>query len=281
MRIAHYSVSGRTGWGFLDGETIRAADPEVPIASALADAELREDLRRTAAETWALSDVRLLAPIVDPPQFLGVGLNYHEHAVESGAPIPPAPVTFGFLRSAIIGPFDHIELPALSDNVDWEAELAIVVGTGGRDIPIEKALDRVAGYTIVNDVSARDIQLDEGQWGRSKSFDTFKPMGPWIVGTDELGNASDLDISLTVNGVTKQSSNTSDLVFDVPFLISHLSRSTTLLPGMVISTGTPSGVGYTRTPPESLRPNDEVSIEIEGIGTLTNPVSNRGSIVEG
>lgn len=214
----------------------------------------------------------LLAPIANPPQFLGIGLNYLDHAREVNLELPVSPVTFGFLQSAIIGPGDAIELPDFTDEVDWEAELGIVIGEGGRDIPAEKALDRVAGYVIVNDVSARDIQTSEGQWGRAKSFDTFKPVGPWIVTTEELGAASGLGISLSISGVTKQASNTDQLIFDVPHLVSHLSRNTTLLPGSIISTGTPSGVGMFRSPPEFLRAGDEVRIDIEGIGTLVNPV---------
>ena len=227
-----------------------------------------------AGPPLSLAEITLLAPIADPPQFVGVGLNYFDHAREANNEIPIAPVTFGLLRSAIIGPGDLIEIPEFTNEVDWEAELAIVIGVGGRDIPRDRALDHIAGYTIVNDISARDIQASEGQWGRAKSFDTFKPLGPWIVTTDELGDASGLDISLSVNGIAKQASNTNQMIFDVPSLVSHLSQRTTLLPGMIISTGTPSGVGNFSTPPEFLRHGDEVRIEVEGIGSLTNPVKS-------
>jgi 2-keto-4-pentenoate hydratase/2-oxohepta-3-ene-1,7-dioic acid hydratase in catechol pathway len=274
MRIARFEVSGEDRWGFVDGETIRAVASGVPMVTALADPTSCSDLFDATQERIALDAVRIRAPIPQPPQFIGVGLNYHDHARELGLVPPAAPVTFGFLQSAIVGPLDPIELPGFTERVDWEAELAIVIGRGGRDIPHHAALGRVAGYVIVNDVSARDIQESEGQWGRAKSFDTFKPMGPWIVGTDDLGDASGLAISLSVNDISKQSSNTSQLVFDVPTLVSLLSRSTTLLPGSVIATGTPGGVGFSRTPPEALHPGDEVSIEIEGIGVLTNPVVN-------
>jgi 2-keto-4-pentenoate hydratase/2-oxohepta-3-ene-1,7-dioic acid hydratase in catechol pathway len=251
---------------------VRALGSDGELRTALGDPGRLASIVSAPGTPVALSEVRMLAPIVDPPQFLGVGLNYRDHANESGMEIPSAPVTFGFLRTAIIGDGEAIRIPPFTDQVDWEAELGIVIGRAGCDIPVPEALAHVAGYTIVNDVSARDIQLAEGQWSRAKSFDTFKPMGPWIVTTDELGDAGDLRITLQVNGIEKQASTTSELIFSVPDLVSRLSRATTLLPGTVISTGTPHGVGFSRTPPEFLQPGDVVSIEIEGIGRLTNPV---------
>ena len=215
----------------------------------------------------------MLAPIQAPPQFIGVGLNYRDHAIEAGAPIPISPITFGFLRTAIIGPGDAIIIPPFSSKVDWEAELGIVIGKSGTDISVEDAMDHVAGYVIINDVSERQVQFDEGQWGRSKSFNSFKPLGPWIVTQDELGDASNLKIQLWVNGVLKQSSTTSELIFGVREIVSRLSTSVTLLSGSVISTGTPFGIGHSRVPPEYLKSGDEVSIAIEGLGTLVNPVS--------
>ena len=273
MRIARFSWVGRDTWGVLhDDHSIRSGPPGLDLVDALCEMSLLQgDVE--LGQPIPLSEVRVLAPINNPPQFLGVGANYRDHIEEVGGEAPRSPVTFGLLRSAIVGPNDPIEIPGFTDVVDWEAELAIVIGKGGRDIPIGRALEAVAGYTIVNDVSARDVQMAEGQWGRAKSFDTFKPMGPWIVGTDELGDASGLAMSLSVNGVTKQTSNTSQLIFGVPFLVSHLSQHTTLLPGTVIATGTPAGIGMMRTPPEYLRDGDVVRIEIEGIGTLTNLVS--------
>ena len=243
------------------------------LSDVLADPVALARVADRSVDTVAIADVVLAAPVPGPPQFLGVGLDYLDHAAEVGAALPESPVTFGFHRSAIIGPGQPVELPSFTDRVDWEAELAIVIGVGGRDIPLERALDSVAGYTIVNDVSARDVQQADGQWSRAKSFDTFKPMGPWIVTIDELGDASGLSISLAVNGVTKQASNTDQLIFSVPHLVSYLSRSTTLLPGAVIATGTPGGVGFTRKPPEFLRPGDHVELTVEGIGTLAHPVS--------
>jgi 2-keto-4-pentenoate hydratase/2-oxohepta-3-ene-1,7-dioic acid hydratase in catechol pathway len=261
-----------TNWGFVEDGKVYPAEEGTDLLDGLVDETLLSRLAQQRGGAASLDDVRLLAPIPDPPQFIGIGLNYRDHAAESGMTLPTEPVTFGFLRSSIIGEGDAIRLPHFTDQVDWEAELGIVIGKAGCDIAEADALDHVAGYTIVNDVSARDIQMSEGQWGRAKSFDTFKPMGPWIATKDSLGDASALKISLWVNGNLKQSSNTSELIFDVPELVSLLSRSTTLLPGAVISTGTPHGVGFSRTPPEFLQHGDEVCIEIEGIGRLTNPV---------
>ena len=239
---------------------------------ALGDVEMREELRQAATPRYEVSEVRFLAPIVDPPQFLGIGLNYRLHAMESGAAIPDSPISFPFFNSSIAGPDEPIKLPPFTDEVDWEVELAVVIGKEACCVSEEDALDFIAGYTIVNDVSARDIQMAEGQWSRAKSFNTFKPMGPWLVTVDELGAAGDLGVKLWVNGAIKQDGHTSDLIFNVPQLVSHMSQHLTLGVGAVISTGTPSGVGMARKPPEYLRPGDEVTLEIEGIGRLSNPV---------
>ncbi len=272
MRIARFDSSTGRHWGFVVGDTIRAVRSGLGLVEVIGDSDLLTELSRSSSDTFDLSEVKLLAPLDGPPQFIGVGLNYRDHAAESGLTVPAEPVTFGFLRSAIVGPGEAIRLPPFTSSVDWEAELAIVVGRSGKNIEVADALSHVAGYTIVNDVSARDLQASDGQWSRAKSLDSFKPMGPWIVTTDEMGAADELDISLTVNGTTKQASNTRELIFDVPQLVSRLSRATTLLSGAVISTGTPAGVGTSRRPPEYLQAGDEVSISIEGIGTLTNPV---------
>lgn len=277
MRVAQFVHEGLVSWGFVeDGQVFRA--DEGSLAAALA-AEVDLSAATPAAAPTPIEDVELQAPITDPPQFVGVGLNYRRHAAEAGADIPATPLTFAFLPSAITHPGHPIEIPAFTDEVDWEVEMGIVIGKPGRDIPPDKALDHVAGYTIVNDVSARDIQMSEGQWSRAKSFDSFKPMGPWMTGVDELGAADDLQIRLWVNGELKQSSSTNDLIFDVPTLVSFMSAAVTLRAGAVISTGTPSGVGFARDPAEFLRAGDTVSLEIEGIGTLTNPVVAAGASV--
>ncbi len=272
VNIARFEAEDAIRWGYLEADTVRPVSADVGLLDALADPKSLAGLTDSTEPAMFLAEVQLLAPIPAPPQFIGVGLNYREHAAEAGMDIPDAPVTFPFHRNAIIGPGAAIEIPSLSDQIDWEAELAVVIGSGGRDIPLDSALDHVAGYTIVNDVSARDVQWADKQWSRAKSFDTFKPMGPVITTTDELGDAGSLDISLTVNDKIMQASNTSDLIFPVAELVSYISRSTTLLPGAVIATGTPAGVGFSRKPPVFLKPGDTVSVEITGIGQLTNPV---------
>jgi len=275
VKIARYRDGDLDLWGFVEGDSVRAADAGVELLDALADRGTLDSAYSSAGPSVSLSSVTLLAPVPEPPQFIGVGLNYRAHAIEAGFDIPTVPVTFPFHRSSIIGTGAAIEIPSFSDRIDWEAELAIVIGSGGRDISLDSALDHVAGYTIVNDVSARDVQAADGQWSRAKSFDTFKPMGPWITTTDELGDASNQEITLTVNAAAMQAGSTSDLIFPIPEIISHISRGTTLLPGAVISTGTPAGVGLSRTPPVFLRAGDVVVIDIAGIGQLTNPVVNQ------
>lgn len=272
MRIARFRVDRVEGWGFVSGEGVRPVTDGPDLMDVLGDQDALDDLYRRATAELALGSVQLLAPIPNPPQFVGIGLNYRAHAAESGAAVPESPVSFPFFNSSIIDPGEPILLPPFTDEVDWEVELGVVIGRSARDVAVEDALDYVAGYVIVNDVSARDIQRSEGQWSRAKSLDTFKPMGPWITTTDELGAAGDLEVKLWVNDVLKQSGVTSDLIFDVPTLVSHLSQFLTLGAGAVISTGTPSGVGFARTPPEYLRAGDVVVLEIDGIGRLTNPV---------
>ena len=205
---------GNERWGFVNGDLLSPALNGQPLMEVLGfdEAQLTEAARNVQAAI-PLSDVRLLAPIPAPPQFMGIGLNYRDHAEEAGMAIPSSPVMFPFLNNAISNPGDAIQIPAFTTSVDWEAELGIVVGRGGRDIPREKALEHIAGYVIINDVSARDIQVGEGQWSRSKSFDTFKPMGPWIATTHDLGEAGDLSVKLWVNDDLKQSSSTAQLVF--------------------------------------------------------------------
>lgn len=221
--------------------------------------------------------VRLLAPIV-PTQILCIGLNYRQHAMETGAKIPERPILFVKGINTLAGPDDAILLPraARSDKVDYECELAVIIGRAAKNVPRARALDHVLGYTCCNDVSARDWQLEwgGGQWCRGKFFDTFAPLGPWLVTPDEIPQPNALRISTLLNGERVQDSNTADMIFDVPTLIEYLSGSTTLVPGTVILTGTPQGVGMAAKPePRWLRPGDSVSIEIENIGRLTNSVA--------
>lgn len=218
-----------------------------------------------------LAGVRLLAP-VQPPNVLAIGLNYRAHAVESGARIPAAPVLFLKATTAVTGPEAPIRLPAMAPHeVDYEAELVIVIGKRAHQVPEERALEYVLGYTCGNDVSARDCQLRlDAQWARGKSFDTFAPLGPWIETELDPDNCR---IRSRLNGQVMQDSNTNDLIFNCRCLVSYLSRCVTLLPGTAIMTGTPSGVGFARKPPVFMRPGDVVEVEIEGIGTLRNPVA--------
>jgi 2-keto-4-pentenoate hydratase/2-oxohepta-3-ene-1,7-dioic acid hydratase in catechol pathway len=219
-----------------------------------------------------LADVKLLAPVPRPPKFICVGLNYRDHAEETGLQIPSVPTIFNKFPTAIIADGDNIVLPRSSEKPDYEAELAFVIGRGGRHIPAAEWRDHVFGYTIVNDVSARDYQMATSQWLMGKTFDTFAPMGPCLVSADEVPDPHALDISLTLNGEVMQSSNTRHLIFRIPELIAFLSSVFTLEPGDVVSTGTPGGVGFARKPPRYLRPGDEVVVRVQGLGELRNPV---------
>jgi 2-keto-4-pentenoate hydratase/2-oxohepta-3-ene-1,7-dioic acid hydratase in catechol pathway len=218
---------------------------------------------------------KLLAP-VQPVAILCIGLNYRHHAEESGAKPPERPVLFMKTPNSIQNPGDPIEIPTFmaSGKVDYECELAVVIGKHCKNATRETALSYVLGYTCANDVSARDWQLEwgGGQWCRGKSFDTFSPLGPCLVTTDEIPNPNALAIKTVLNGQTMQDWNTNDMIFDVPALIAFLSGSNTLLPGTVILTGTPHGVGMAAKPPRWLKPGDNVVVEIEGIGQLVNPV---------
>jgi 2-keto-4-pentenoate hydratase/2-oxohepta-3-ene-1,7-dioic acid hydratase in catechol pathway len=197
-------------------------------------------------------------------------LNYRDHAEESNLPIPEVPTVFAKFPTAVAAPFGDVVLPKASAKPDYEAELAVVIGKGGRHIEERHALDHVFGYTILNDVSARDFQMATSQWIMGKTFDTFAPFGPAVVTADEIEDPHALDISLTLNGELMQSSNTRNLIFGVPRLISFLSSVFTLEPGDVISTGTPGGVGFARKPPRWLKPGDEMVVRIAGLGELVN-----------
>lgn len=219
-----------------------------------------------------LKTVKLLAPIPRPPKLICVGLNYRDHALESNLEIPKVPTIFNKFPNTVIATGDAIVLPKLSTKPDYEAEFAFVIGRGGRHIPADRWKEHVFGYTIVNDVSARDYQMATSQWLMGKTFDTFAPMGPWIVSADEIADPHALDISLSINGEVLQNSNTQELIFKIPELIAWLSSVVTLEPGDVVSTGTPAGVGVARKPPRFLQAGDDVIVKIQGIGELRNPV---------
>jgi 2-keto-4-pentenoate hydratase/2-oxohepta-3-ene-1,7-dioic acid hydratase in catechol pathway len=220
---------------------------------------------------YDLASVQLLAPVPRPPKVICVGLNYRDHAAESRSEIPSVPTIFSKFSNVVTGPGAPIVLPKASRKPDYEAEFAFVIGLGGRHIPADRAMDHVFGYTIVNDVSARDFQTATTQWLMGKTFDTFCPMGPWIVTKDEIADPHALDISLEIGGETLQKSNTRELVFRIPALIEFISTVVTLEPGDVVATGTPGGVGFARRPPRWLKPGEEVIVRIAGIGELRNP----------
>jgi len=250
----------------------RYRDTLAVIASGLSAATEVGRMAEASAPRTALSDIRLLAPISRPPRIFCIGLNYRDHAVESKMELPTVPTVFFKLVSAIIGPDEAIELPRLTQQPDYEAELGVVVGPGGKNIAAADWRKHVFGYTILNDVSARDVQLCTSQWSLGKSFDTFAPLGPAIVSADEVADPHRLDIRLAVNGEVLQSSNTRELIFPIPELIAYISSIAALETGDIISTGTPSGVGLGRKPQRWLKAGDEVVIEVSSLGSLRNPV---------
>ncbi|HKG79999.1 MAG TPA: fumarylacetoacetate hydrolase family protein [Pyrinomonadaceae bacterium] len=212
------------------------------------------------------------APVPRPGKVICIGLNYRDHAAESNMPIPEKPVVFSKFSTSVIAPGEPVVLPSTSQQVDYEAELAVVIGRRARHVKADRAYGYVLGYTAFNDVSARDFQFADGQWQRGKSCDTFAPMGQTIVTTDAITDPHKLSIKLVLNGQTMQDSNTDQLIFGVPALIEFLSQTITLEPGDVIATGTPPGVGFARKPPVFLKPGDEMEVLIEGMGGLGNPV---------
>jgi 2-keto-4-pentenoate hydratase/2-oxohepta-3-ene-1,7-dioic acid hydratase in catechol pathway len=258
-RLARFSYEGQIHYGLVrDSGTLQVIQGDIL-------GEWQETERLVELE-----QVTLLAPIA-PPNVIAIGLNYRAHAIESNMPLPERPVIFFKTTTAVCGPNDPIVLPRMApDEVDYECELAIIIGKRAKHVTKAEAHDYVLGYTCSNDVSARDCQIRlDAQWARGKSFDTFAPLGPWIE--TEL-DPDNVGIRTRLNGRTMQDSITNDLIFDTRTLISYLSDAMTLLPGTVIMTGTPSGVGFARKPPVFLRDGDVVEIEIEGIGTLRNPV---------
>jgi 2-keto-4-pentenoate hydratase/2-oxohepta-3-ene-1,7-dioic acid hydratase in catechol pathway len=219
-----------------------------------------------------LGDLVLGPPVPRPGKLICVGLNYKDHAAESNMAVPKSPVTFSKYVTSVVGPGTPIRLPAVSAQVDYEAELAVVIGRRAKHVSVEAAWDHVLGYTNLNDVSARDLQFADGQWQRGKSCDTFAPMGPAIVTRDAAGDPHKLRIQLRLNGTTLQDSSTEQLIFGIDHVVSFLSQTVTLEPGDVIATGTPPGVGFARKPPVFLKPGDVVEVEVEGLGVLVNPV---------
>jgi 2-keto-4-pentenoate hydratase/2-oxohepta-3-ene-1,7-dioic acid hydratase in catechol pathway len=239
------------------------------IAFMAAAASVQADLARSKG-VLSMEGVRLLAPVPAPPRIFGIGVNYAEHAAESKTEVQKVPTVFIVLSSAVIGPDDNVVLPKASAKPDYEAELAVVIGKPGYQIAAGEAMEHVFGYTMMNDVSARDVQRATTQWSLGKSFPTFAPMGPWVVSKDEVPDPHALNISMTIGGEKLQDSNTSKMIFQIPALIEYISGIVPLQTGDVISTGTPAGVGMGRNPQRWLKPGEEMVIRIDGIGELRN-----------
>lgn len=282
MKLITFTLNGASRLGALRGDQeivdLNQADSRLP-ADMLAFLEagesalkLAQDVIAQVKHTIPLSSVKLQAPIPRPGKIICIGLNYSDHAAESGQPIPQFPVVFSKYANTVIAPGESIVLPKVSTQVDYEAELGFVIGKRGRYIAEGDALQYVAGYLPINDVSARDYQSRTSQWTIGKTFDTFAPMGPALVTSDEIPDPHNLKISLTIGDKIYQNSNTSNLIFGIPKLVASLSEVMTLEPGDVVSTGTPPGVGFAQKPPRFLQPGDVVSVIIEKLGTLSNPV---------
>jgi 2-keto-4-pentenoate hydratase/2-oxohepta-3-ene-1,7-dioic acid hydratase in catechol pathway len=252
MRIVRFEMQGRSGYGILEGEQI----------SVLWGTPYNGGLKNTTGEGMSLPEVRLLAPC-EPTKIVALGLNYRDHALEIGHPLPEEPLLFMKPSTAVIGPDEDIVYPAMSRQVDYEAELAVVIGRTCRFVKAEDFRDYVLGYTCINDVTARDLQRKDGQFTRSKSFDTFAPLGPWIE--TAIPDPDNLMVEAYLNGERRQHGNTRDMVFGVAAQVSFISRIMTLLPGDVIATGTPFGIG-------PMAPGDVVEIRVESIGRLQNRV---------
>jgi 2-keto-4-pentenoate hydratase/2-oxohepta-3-ene-1,7-dioic acid hydratase in catechol pathway len=252
MRIVRFDMQGRTGYGLLSGEKI----------DVLWGTPFDGGLANTTGEVLSLPEVTLLAPC-EPTKIVAIGLNYRDHAAECGHPIPEEPLIFMKSSTTVIGPDEDIVYPEMSRRVDYEAELAVIIGKPCKGVAAEDFRDYVLGYTCINDVTARDLQKKDGQFTRSKSFDTFAPLGPWIE--TEIADPGNLTVEGYLNGERRQHSNTGNMVFGVPFLVSFISRIMTLLPGDVIATGTPSGIG-------PMRAGDVAEIRVEGIGSLRNRI---------
>ena len=281
MKIARFTEGGRTRLGIVATDTdeiidVGTADPSLPtdLGPLLANGSLA-DVARTAssAPRVALSAVQLEAPIAQPPTFLAIGLNYADHVAESGMEKPKAPVVFNKQITCVVGPGAGIEVPTVAPKwVDYEGELGIVIGTRCRNVSVADAPSVVAGYLIVNDVSVRDWQRATPTMTMGKSWDTHGPIGPWLVSADEIGDPHDLGIRTWVDGDLRQDASTRQMITNCWELIAHLSTAFTLLPGTIIATGTPAGVGFVMDPPRCMNAGSTVRIEIDKLGVLENPV---------
>jgi len=289
LKLLTFSVEGKARPGVLKGDRVidlaAAGLPAGPYGGLIeiargGDAMLdrvRKALNDAKAKSYALSEVKVLPPIRRPSKIIAVGLNYIDHCKEANLPVPTEPVLFSKFTTSICGPYDDLTWPAsVTKEVDYEVEMGVVIGKQARDVPEKDALDYVLGYTVVNDVSARDLQfIGAKQWDRSKSLDTFCPYGPYIVTRDEIPDPHVLQVRTVLNGKEMQNSNTKNLIFNVNKIIAYASQGTTLLPGDLIPTGTPFGVGFSRKPPVYLKDGDECVCEVEKIGAIRNKVRLR------
>ena len=272
MKLVRYGTAGSEKPGLIDANGALR-----DLSSAIHDIDTQALGREGRARLAAIDpqslplvsgEQRYGAPVAHVSKFICVGLNYSEHAAETNAPIPEQPILFMKATSAIMGPNDDVIIPQGSIKTDWEVELGVVIGETARSVSVEQALDYVAGYVVVNDLSEREFQLERGgQWVKGKSCDTFGPIGPWLVTTDEVPDPQNLSLWLEVNGHRYQNGTTRTMIFGVAQLVSYISRYMTLLPGDVISTGTPSGVGLGLKPPKYLRPGDTIELGIDGLST--------------
>lgn len=267
MRYANYRDATGDFVGVVEGEVIRALEGVPALTGGFDWGAVRQ---ARLGEARHLSDVRLLSPVLKPDKIICLGLNYTAHVAETGRELPSYPVLFTKFASAVAGPFDAIELPPESTQIDYEAELAVVIGRTARRIRPEQAEDVIAGFTIANDITMRDYQYKSHQWLQGKTWPRSTPVGPWLVTGDEIGGARDCTISLTLNGERMQAGRTSSMIFDISTTVALLSEFTELAAGDVILTGTPDGVGFRREPKVLLTPGDVVRVEIEGIGAIEN-----------
>jgi 2-keto-4-pentenoate hydratase/2-oxohepta-3-ene-1,7-dioic acid hydratase in catechol pathway len=277
MRLVTYSDGEGPRAGLLTDEGVvdaaAALDEEQPLSVRQLIASGRLGALEPAGEATPLDRVELLAPVPDPEKIVCIGLNYRSHAEEAGLDLPQSPTIFGKYRNALAAPGASVALPAASEKVDFEAEVAIVIGRRCSSLPESEALDAVAGYTLLNDLSARDLQFATPQWMAGKVFDGSAPCGPTIVTPDEAGDHDAISFALDLNGERMQEASTDDLIFSVPALVSHLSTLMTLEPGDLISTGTPAGVGSTREPRVWLAPGDEIAISSPTLGELRTTIA--------
>jgi 2-keto-4-pentenoate hydratase/2-oxohepta-3-ene-1,7-dioic acid hydratase in catechol pathway len=281
MKLVSYDREGQNHIGQLQDDLVHEFPAsgyplsmrELICAGPQAISELAAQLEKDDLPRYRLADVRLLAPLPDPGKVIGIGLNYLDHCKEANLPVPARPLVFAKFGNTITGPGQPVCYdPTLTQQVDYEVELGVVIGRRARYVSKEQALEYVFGYTALNDVSARDLQFSDGQWVRGKSIDTFCPIGPCILTSDQVPDPQVLKLRCSINGVTLQDSSTAEMIFGVAHLIADLSRAMTLEPGDLIATGTPSGVGMSRNPKVFLQHGDLLETEVEGIGRFQNPI---------